>query len=244
VAKKHIPLSETIFTTRPKRKGGMVQSRTRGGQGVLRAPPRPHAPSTPERMSQLKFACLAHWSKVPTAEEFNIATDLAKGSGWYYRDVLHAAMSGVLIRDGDAPRVTTPTVKVHETVAETLTIGVSKVLTPTVRDWDTNVFWSSDVNPTRLRFRTSGMYLVGAQVQFSAVTGNKRRVALQVNAGTIIGENSITTGTATTVTIEAQTVAYFLANDYLECRAQADVAGVTALLNNFWALAITPESII
>ncbi len=122
------------------------------------------------------FKTIACWSKQPDPRAFDTATELAKGTNWYYRDVIETALSAKLHRVGKEVRVTTPTAKVGRAAAETLVNGTEKYLTPTFMVWDNNVFWNPTVNPSRLTFRSPGLYLVGTLSSFNAITGGARYV--------------------------------------------------------------------
>jgi len=158
----------------------MVQSRIRGGGGVERARPSKHPLSPIQRAWAEKFKCIASWAKTPDPRAFNEATDKTKDSGWYYRDMISAALAGNLIREEGVLRVTTPTVRVTRTSAESVVNGVEKYLTPNLKEWDTNVFWNSSVNPSRLTFRAAGLYQVGGRIAWNAINGGIRYVNIRL----------------------------------------------------------------
>jgi len=188
-----------------------------------------------------EIACYTKWVDPKT---FDKATELAKGTNWYYRDVIERALSNKLIRREGETRVTTPTVRVHETVAEALVAGTTKFLTPTVKDWDNNFFWNPTVNPTRLTCRSPGLYLIGGEIQYNVLTGGYRSIRLRKNGGAVYSSQTVTVASAVGTTLQLFTVDYLHANDYIELGALTATAAVTALLANFWVVAITPEAII
>jgi len=121
---------------------------------------------------------------------------------------------------------------------------VVKILTPTDIDWDNNVFWNPIANQSRLTVRSSGVYLVGCQVEFTNITGGRRAVQLILNGSKIIGDQTVTQANANLARLTPSTLWAFNTNDYIEVGAFANVAGVACELENFWILAITPEGVI
>jgi len=216
----------------------------RGNQLIMQANPAPHKPSRAELLWQFKFACLAHWSKRPDPRAFNYAVDVSDDSGWYYRDVIHSAMEGKLLILGQGPRVTTPTVRVRREGAENLDAGTSKALTADVLVWDNNVFWNPQADSSRLTFRTAGVYLVGGSIQYNAVAAGRRDCTIRLNGTTNIEDVYATPAGAIAFAFGNITLWYFNADDYIELMARSSVAGVTAVMRSFWALAITPEAVI
>jgi len=136
--------------------------KSRGNFQIKSYKGQPYASSWPRRRGHPKsdvqnawiawFSCQAYLSKIPHPNVFNTSTDIAKRTGWYYRDVLTAAAGGTLWKNPGEKKVTTPTVSLHRTSSQALTSGVALKLTPDVADWDTNQFWSSSLNPTRMTF--------------------------------------------------------------------------------------------
>lgn len=205
--------------------------------------PRGNKKSKVQAAWQAHFAYVSCLSKIPDPRTFDSAVALAKGTGWYYRDVVASAAVGKLWRSESGLRIVTPTAQVHRTVAEALTSGVDKTLTPTVMDWDNNVFWSASINPTRLTFRSAGLYLVGAEVAWNSVTLGRRNCTIKKNGTTFVAVNSLVPGSAQAVSTEVQRLVPFQAGDYIECVVSANVASVTALLSALWVMAITPEQV-
>jgi len=242
LAKRDIPLVDKVFKSRPRRPAGVVNSRVKGGQGVQRSRPAKKKLSPINLAWMAKFGCLAKFSKKPDPHAFNLATAQTKDSGWYYRDMIHAAMSGNLFQDGMALKVMTPTARVKRIVAQAMTNGADTYMIPTAKDWDTNVFWSATVNPTRLTVRTPGLYLVGARMIWSATTGGIRYTEMRLNRTSPITKNSIPGSNASTIEQPLVSIWYFNAGDYFEMVGFANVAGVTCALGEFWIVGIDPTT--
>jgi len=153
-------------------------------------------------------------------------------------------MVGKLLATGDVNRVTTPTARVYRTAPESLVNGTAKVLTPDSKIWDNNVFWNPAANPTRLTVRSGGVYLVGAQLEYNGITSGRRVVILRANGVDIISDNSLSVSNTNLVRPSTASIWAFEADDYVECLAFANANGVTAELENFWIVAITPEAVI
>jgi len=127
---------------------------------------------------------------------------------------------------------------------ESLTSGVAKVLTPENKLWDNNVFWMPSPNPTRMTFRSCGVYFVGAEVQYTAVSGQYRTTWFRKNGTDVYGSHRVPAPVSMTCFGHPFALMYFEVGDYIELIGQSNVAGVTAQINAFWAMAMTPEQVI
>lgn len=237
-------LSSALKSKKPKPGGPYHLRGTRGGGLAAQANPTPHKQSKVEKAWSLQFACFANWTKTPDPRAFDYATDASDGTGWYYRDVLHSALSGKLILIKPENRVTTPTARVKRAAAQALTIGVPLALTPDSAEWDNNVFWNPLAQQSRLTIRSPGVYLIGGWCQFSAVTAGRRDAYLRLNGTTVLTGSWTHAASANVLALEPVTIWYFNDNDYLEMVALSSVAGVTALARALWVVAITPETVI
>jgi len=243
VAKIHGDPVDLLKGKKPRPGGGHHYRRGKDGTLLVQANPKAHKPSGPESAWISNFTCLAHFTKAPWSGDFNNATELQDQTGWYWRDVIHSALSGKLLGD-PAKRVTTPTARVFRTGVESLVSGTVKILTPNDLDWDNNVFWDPTANQSRLTVRSSGVYLVGCQVEFNNITGGRRVAQIIVNGTKIVGDQSVTQANANLARLTPCSLWAFEANDYVEVGAFANANGVTAELENFWLMAMTPETVI
>jgi len=121
-----------------------------------------------------QFSLLARALKSPPPSTLDAATAWAKGTGWYYRDVLEVAARGKLTRFRGETPITTPTCFVYRSAAESLSSGVQKTLTPNSRKWDNNVFWDSSLNPSRITFKSAGLYLIIAYLSWNSGSSGYR----------------------------------------------------------------------
>jgi len=189
------------------------------------------------------FAYVACLSKIPDPNTFNYATELSKGTGWYYRDVLASAAVGKLYQFPGYKRVTTPTASVHRTSSEALTANVRKVLTPNETQWDNNSFWSPSVNPTRLTMRSSGLYLVGAWIKLSGSTSGYQRGDIVVNGGSAIAQPYLPSTTNNTADLVFMVPWLFNTNDYIEAGIITGNSGKSAQLMQLWVIGMIPEMV-
>ena len=242
MAKASGELAGTIKSKRPRQGSKIFFKRGKDGSLIIQSTPKPHQQSPLERLWVSNFTCLAQFTKAPWGGDYNRAQELQDQTGWYWRDVIHSALSGKLLGD-PGKRVTTPTARVKRSGFEALTNGVLKALTPNDKDWDNSFFWDPVTNPSRLTVRNAGVYLVGCQLEFNAVSGGRRVAILRVNGTTVAGDQSIGAVASNLVRVDPCTLWAFNAGDYIEACGFANTTGVQVELENFWILAITPEAV-
>jgi hypothetical protein len=194
------------------------------------------------------------------------AFELAKqpfANGRYYRDILHTAYHGNLVNstgvhphdrlvfrespagpDAEPFKVTTPTVCVYRDAVESLSNGVNKILTPNQLYWDNNNFWDPTSHPTRLTFKAAGLYLVGFECVFSAVSGAQRQTKILFNGSLAQIRDFRHSSNNAALEATASGIWYFNPNEYMEAQVYANAASVTAQIRAFWAVGITPEAIL
>jgi len=216
------------------------------GRPLIRKWPKQRGPvrSPLQKLWTDRFALLARELKSVDPITLSVAQNMSLGTGWYYRDVLETAAYGKLIRYQDEPRVTTPTVHVSRSTAESMVANIAKRLTPNQFTWDNNVFWSSTVQPARLTVKAPGLYLCGANV-FGEVSANVRRgIWMTVNDSIEIANSQFSGGVADIWRQSVTGIYYFHANDFLTLWAATSSSAQTARLHDFWMVAITPEGLI
>jgi len=213
-----------------------------------------------------RFARDAELSKFADPWTREQAECLAKGTGWYWRDVLTSGMNGKLwfylggagiqsqvgilhrqtpeIQHYGAPHITTPTAAVKNDTPVALTANVEKYLDAATLIWDNNTFWSPTTNPSRLTIRASGLYVVGAYVGFVNTGSGYRRAILRLNRTTTIGVQSTSVNNAVEMFENIFTVWPFEAGDYVEVVGFTASTGVNAILRHFFILAMTPEAVL
>jgi len=213
-----------------------------------------------------RFSQQAEISKYADPWTRQQAECLAKGSGWYWRDVLVSGMNGKLtfyeggnglksqvgilhrltpeIQHYGAPHITTPTAAVKNDTPSALTANIEKTLVANALIWDNNTFWSSTVNPSRLTVRASGLYVIGAYVGFVNTGSGYRRAILRRNTSQTIGVQAIAVNNAVEMFANVFTIWPLEAGDYVEVVGFTASASVTAILRHFFILAMTPESVI
>jgi len=243
LAKTTIEIAGGLKAKKPKPGSKHHFSLWRGDLVSVQKNPRSHPKSESEAAWICAFSGMANNSKRPTPQDFNEASAATADTGWYYRDLIHTAMAGKLILGCEGLKITTPTVKVKELAEEVLTAGVSKVLTPDTKLWDNNYFWEPILHPTRIYFRSCGVYAVGCRVDYTAASGQYRTTWLRQNGTDTIAISRIPAPTSQTVFTNVFGLFYFDPMDYIEVLAQTNQAGSNATLRELWAMAITPEQV-
>jgi len=217
------------------------------GQIVAQKWPRKRgSPTSPLQAAWVqRFKTYAQASKTPIPEDFCTASQLAKGTGWYYRDVLERAMSGKLFRDEGEVKITTPTVSVSYSLTQGLPGSPPLLLLIDTVQWDNNVFWDP-LNPSRLTVLTTGLYLVMSTVRFDTIVSGERYLFQQIklNGGDFVMSHSIASDSSHIWDNQFVGLWYFNANDYIEVYANRGGGTGNGHLSNLTLLAITPESII
>jgi len=172
------------------------------------------------------------------------AQNYAKGTGWYYRDVLERAAAGKLIIEQEEHKITTPSCSFFSPNKTAVVQNVETYIATQASYWDNNSFRDAAF-PTRMVFKAPGLYLIGAEfvwnpsagtsMMFHRIWANRTYIlAGQSRPGIAINDQSET----------LVGVWYFHANEYAECSVLKNNAGNQVWLRNFWAVGITPESLI
>jgi len=216
------------------------------GAIVVQKWPKKRGPFVSERQRAWieRFSLWACLVKSPDADSYNRANEWAKGTGWYWRDVLMAAMAGNLIEIVGETKITTPTVYLDRTSTLALAAGADVAVPMQVAQWDNNVFWASTPNPTRVVFKAPGLYIFGGRGNFANTsTDSQRRIWARLNGTTAFPSFTGQDIMNQPVLLGFLWVWYFHANDYIELICESSNANS---LNNaqIWAVAITPEAII
>jgi len=197
----------------------------------------------PSEAQKLQFACIASRSKAPDPLAFQIAHDFADGQVFFWRDLIEMAFYGSIHLGDVGVKITTPTVSLSRSTAESCGTAVDKLLTPNTKDWDNNSFWDAGLNPSRITFMASGLYLFGASVQFSTLSTISRMLSIRVNGGTLRWQQRDQGGQNQTGRLSTTGLWYFNAADYIQALVFCNAASQTCQLMQFWALAITPEQV-
>jgi hypothetical protein len=191
------------------------------------------------------------FSKVNAAQKFAAACDvkLAKAwtarSGWYYQDLLSAAMWGNWIRYEKEKRVKTPTVYLTGSSYQNCPVNTPTCLPLDASVYDNNIFWDAAVDPCRVTFKAAGLYLFGCRVQWTGVSSFIRGyIEARLNGSTpsAILQPIIYPGIQSIE--ELVTVQYFHSDDYIEIYATTNSGTQQARNLAFWCVAITPEGLL
>jgi len=227
-----------------KARGAFGIRNYRGQLYVSKWPRRRGSPKSELQQAWVQhFACLGGIWKWHDPRSFDEATKLAKGTGWFWRDVFTSAAHGKLMRLPGAIRVTTPTAFVSREADQALAANTPYWVLFDSQAWNNNRFWEASPNPTRFTFRSSGLYLIGCYALIdNTATDKSVDLQMRINGVTnfpLIRAQDITNNDISpTYTV----IWYFEAGDYIELRTQSTVA-TTLLSANLWAVGITPEAI-
>lgn len=191
-----------------------------------------------------RFSEWACATKAPDAQTYDQAKEWAKGTGWFWRDVLTSAMAGKLVMIEGETKITTPTARLHRNATEGLVANVPEVINLDAMIWDNNGFWAASPTPSRLLFKSPGLYLVGGELNFdNSATDGSRSYQLRLNGTTVIATVRGQDIANADIILPCSTIYYMHANDYLEVVATSTV---TSQVNwtILWTVAITPEAIL
>jgi len=192
------------------------------------------------------FKQTAQASKTPYPEDMCNATQLANGTGWYYRDVLERAMRGKLLVYEGETKITTPTCFLTRSTAQNHTGAEYITIQPDTERWDNNDFWTPLTNPTRVTIRDAGLYILGGSLLMDGGSDTVRNpsVRLTLNGTTIFFEQH-QRDSSLQETAAWTTVWYFDAFDYFEVSHALLMAAAASnvKLTSLWMVAITPESV-
>jgi len=225
---------------------GRLLAKTHRGRVVVQKWPRRRG----RNQSQLQkawtdaFSDRARNLKAPSGRQLTAASDLARGSGWYYRDVLETAAYGKLITDGDEYRVTTPTCAFFQPTSAVIPQNVSTPLETAMQYWDNNAF-RDPANLTRAVCKSAGLYLITAVVNWTTLVGTTaHQQRLRVNGTTVVAEIDTPGTTTLPYRQNLQAIWYFHANDYVEVCVQKNNLNNQVRLDLFQLVGITPEALI
>jgi len=244
VARTDQDIAKGLQAKKPKPGAPYHLSAYRGDIVRIQKNPRSHKASFAESLTVCGFANAARYSKIPAPSQFNAANELVPDTGWYWRDAIHAGMFGKLYAGERGLKITTPTVFLQGPTPNALASGVAEALTQELTKWDNNYFWDPTIHQTRMTFRAPGLYLVGAQVHYNAVSGSYRTTFLRLNGTTTIATSRQNVPSANSAYGQPFVLWYFESGDYLELMAQSNVAGVSADTEAWWAMAMSPEQVI
>lgn len=191
-----------------------------------------------------RFSLWACLTKSPDAQTYDQAKEWTKGSGWFWRDMLTAAMAGKLIEQEGETKIITPTCRYERIAVDALAANILEAVTWDTLAWDNNNFWTSSPNPTRVKFQSPGLYLLGAEVNFdNNATDGSRAASIRLNGTTNISNVRNQDIANQDVILQPSTIYYFHADEYIELMVLSTTA---SQVNNakIWAVAITPETIL
>jgi len=226
---------------------GRIQYSSWKGRVVLRKWPKKRGPNISANQQAWvdKFSAVSRSTKTPSVQDLENSIELAKGTGWYYRDVLAVAMNGKLWTDFGEPKIRTPTVAVENTSPTAVGFNTETPLVFGATIWNNNNFWDAG-NPTVITIRSGGLYLIGANVQWEINgTGlSSMCFGFKVNGVNIpiFQETQLSRDRARSVTFTGPW--YFLPGDELQVTGRQSVLNGNYFPRIAWAVAITPEGLV
>jgi len=240
------PGTRLSYSQAMKMRGRAVPRESRGQIIVQKWPEKRGPEKTPVQQAWVdRFKCVASVMKHPTAQTWNFAGNYTGNSRWFIRDLFYAGAAGKLIQIEGETRITTPTVAVNRNSTETLTINIVKTLTPNTLEWDNNQFWNPSVNPSRITFKSPGLYLIMADLWMPVESGTNALLGrLLHQGGHFIASGQWTQVANLPVVFSMSAVWYFHANETMQVTLQKNNANNQAAVSHLTVLGITPESIL
>jgi len=191
-----------------------------------------------------RFSILGCFLKNPDSSTLDQAKDWAKGSGWFWRDVLTAAANGNLLIIPGEVKVTTPTFYLDRFTPIAVLANVYKPIPFEAAIWDNNVFWAASPTPSRVVVRAPGLYLIGGTLLYTATATDANRYArFKVNDDVNLPLVSLQDIANQPIAIQWSTIWYFHQDDYVELLANS-TNNVTVSASTMWGVAITPEALL
>jgi len=224
----------------------LVHYRQTRGQLYAAKWPRKRGPATSvmQRAWIDQFTQLAKATKSAPGIEHDNAEMWTSGMGVYWRDIIHSAATGKLILSPGGMRVTTPTVMLQRLTNQAVAANTVVPISLVSKLWDNYTFWGMTVNPTRLTFKESGLYLFGASVIFTgANNSNGRALGYRVNGTDYKAPIGFAPANAISKEITTSSLWFFNSGDYLEVFVYSG-STETVQCTAFWAVAITPEAVV
>lgn len=259
------PLSRRVVV---KTRGFIVHKNYKGKRPYVQKWPKRRGPSKKPQVRVWieHFAKWSNWSKAPDPCAVATAKDLVPGTGYWTRDVIHRAGSGKINhhrpnvplssplpylflhppskRYEGPPQVITPTTNVKRNSGEALVMDTFKTLTPDAKVWDNNAFWDMTTHPERLTFRSDGIYLVMCQVHYTQRPAYDINLTIHHSDG---NQDIVTVELGTPIyppVINCIGIVHAYAGEYVELVTVVHQTGVSAQIERFQIVAITPEGII
>jgi len=225
---------------------GRVQFSSWRGRVVLRKWPKKRGKniSANQRAWVDKFSAVSRETKTPSVQDLENSIALAKGTGWYYRDVLAVAMNGKLWTDFGEVKIRTPTVNAKTTSQKTMTTNGFQTVTLDATVWNNNNFWLAAA-PTVLTVRSAGLYLCFAQLMWPAtLADNDRGIRIIDQANNVIGASNFAPENAVSLRYQCTGFWYFNAGDEVRVQSEGYNQPYGVNVESFVLLALTPEGIV
>jgi len=190
-----------------------------------------------------QFTQLAKATKHAPGIEHDNAQLWTSGQGVYWRDIIHSAATGKLILSPGGMRITTPTCYLTRLTNQSVTGGTLAILEPTAKLWDNYTFWDATVNPTRLTFKESGLYMVSTTVIFTNSSSSGARAGgFRVNGTAFKGQQAFAVNNNAYKGFTSTITWFFEQGDYIEVWVQPSVTE-TVTMPALSCTAITPEAV-
>lgn len=191
-----------------------------------------------------QFGCLGFLTKAPDPRLYDQSKKLALGTGFLPRDVIAAAANGHMFFSATGIKITTPTADVYRSTGQVFTANTENTLTPNSIYWDTNQFWDSVTNPTRLTCKSAGLYFLNTIIEWEAKAGDwayfGRYRINGVDQVPMVCRGVAGGGGA----VQMPMIWYFEQGDYVEVRAYYNPTSRNTYLRHFQIVGITPETIV
>jgi len=190
------------------------------------------------------FGCLANLNKSPNPYMRRFWEPYQGKYRVYMRDVMFKAATGNFVGTVGEDPITTPTFSLYRNASDALTANVAKVVAPDGVAWDNNVFYDALSAPSRITFKSAGLYMIGARANFdNRATDGSRSILFRLNGVTEYGSVRGQDIANQDIILNTNQLNYFHQGDYIEVMC---VSTVDTVVNNMqvWGVAITPEGIL
>jgi len=205
--------------------------------------PNPNKPGASTAWKE-HFKCYARKSKAPDPRAFQMAHELASSQELFWRDIIEIAFNGGLLLPKGGVKITTPTCFASRTSTQTIPANTYTPIVINHVEWDNNAFIDLGAHPTRITFRSAGLYLVGATLNYQQNKNAERQVAFYKNNSIGFGFQIAEYTTSGWGVMTTTSLMFFDKNDYMELLARTTDGSDPASMAAFWALAITPEQVV
>jgi len=190
------------------------------------------------------FKSAARASKSAYPEQRDNLISQAKGTQWYWRDIIERAMAGKLFAYEGQWRVSVPTVSVLRASEQSIPVSAYTQLTFPTTSWDTNEFRVAG-NDLKLVVKTPGLYRLDIYVRWGT-TGSTgfRAVKIAITDDNTLFEDQRTAISGGNVSHVLGGLMYLTAGQEITAWAFSNQASQTCRIKRLSVVGMTPEAVL